>query len=109
VMLCASALMVPAALASPLSTAEPLAPASLAAVAVLGLVSTALATVVYLRLVSQAGAGFVSLINYLIPLWALALGMAVLGEQPEWSALAAMIMILSGIALSEVLGRRAVR
>jgi drug/metabolite transporter (DMT)-like permease len=109
VMLCGSALTVPAALVTPLSTAEPLALASLAAVAVLGLVSTALATVVYLRLVSQAGAGFVSLINYLIPLWALVLGMAVLGEQPQWSALAALIMILSGIALSEILGRRTSR
>jgi drug/metabolite transporter (DMT)-like permease len=109
VMLCGSALTVPAALASPLSSTTPLAPASLAAVAVLGLVSTALATVVYLRLVSQAGAGFVSLINYLIPLWALVLGVAVLGEQPQWSALAALIMILSGIALSEILGRRAAR
>ena len=48
---------------------------------------------------------FVSLINYLIPLWALLGGMLFLGERPEWSALAALALILSGIALSEVKGR----
>ena len=54
---------------------------------------------------SAAGPTFVSLINYLIPLWALLGGMVFLGERPEWSALAALVLILSGIALSELKGR----
>jgi drug/metabolite transporter (DMT)-like permease len=101
----ASALMVPLALAGgpPASAAVP-ASAALAVV-VLGVVSTALATVVYFKLVSAAGPTFVSLINYLIPLWAVVAGMVFLGETPEWRALGALAVILSGIALSE-LGRR---
>lgn len=70
-------------------------------VAALGLVSTALATVVYFRLVAMAGASFLSLINYLIPIWAVGVGMAALGERPEWSALVALVLVLSGIAVSE--------
>jgi len=105
VMLLASAIMVPLALAgTPVVVAEIPANAAIA-VGVLGVVSTALATVVYFRLVSAAGPTFVSLINYLIPLWALLGGMVFLGERPEWSALAALALILSGIALSEVKGR----
>jgi drug/metabolite transporter (DMT)-like permease len=105
VMLLASVIMVPVALAgTPVVVAEIPANAAIA-VGVLGVVSTALATVVYFRLVSAAGPTFVSLINYLIPLWALLGGMVFLGERPEWSALAALALILSGIALSEVKGR----
>jgi drug/metabolite transporter (DMT)-like permease len=105
VMLLACAIMVPLALAGePLAVADIPAAAALA-VAVLGVVSTALATVVYFRLVSAAGPTFVSLINYLIPLWALLGGMVFLGERPEWTALAALALILSGIALSEARGR----
>ena len=105
VMMLASAIMVPLALAgTPVAVAEVPANAAIA-VGVLGVVSTALATVVYFRLVSAAGPTFVSLINYLIPLWALLGGMVFLGERPEWSALAALALILSGIALSEVKGR----
>ena len=105
VMLLASVIMVPLALAgTPVAVAEIPANAAIA-VAVLGVVSTALATVVYFRLVRAAGPTFVSLINYLIPLWALIGGMVFLGERPEWSALAALALILTGIALSEVKGR----
>jgi drug/metabolite transporter (DMT)-like permease len=51
------------------------------------------------------GAGFAALINYLIPLWALLLGVLLLGEQPRWTALLALVLILGGIALSEARGR----
>jgi drug/metabolite transporter (DMT)-like permease len=105
VMLLASAIMVPVAMAGePVALSDVPATAVLA-VAVLGVVSTALATVVYFRLVSAAGPTFVSLINYLIPLWALLGGMVFLGERPEWPTLAALALILSGIALSEIKGR----
>ena len=102
VMLLASALVLPLGLPEIEHIDWPALPAeALAAVVVLGLVSTALATVVYLKLISLAGPTFVSLINYLIPLWAVLVGMVVLGERPGWSALAALALILSGIALSE--------
>ncbi len=105
VVLLASAIMIPLALVgTPVPVAEIPVNAAIA-VGVLGVVSTALATVVYFRLVSAAGPTFVSLINYLIPLWALLGGVIFLDERPEWTALAALALILSGIALSEIKGR----
>ncbi len=67
----------------------------------LGLIATALATVVYFRLVTAAGPAFLSYINYLIPLWALALGIVVLGEDPKPTALVGLFLVLFGLGLSE--------
>ncbi|MDX1656599.1 MAG: DMT family transporter, partial [Candidatus Competibacteraceae bacterium] len=67
----------------------------------LGLVCTALATVVYFALITSAGPTFLSLINYLIPLWALALGALFLGERLDWNALVALGLILLGVGLSQ--------
>lgn len=74
---------------------------ALACVIWMGLVSTALATVIYFRIVSTAGPTFLSLINYLIPLIALAVGVTVLGEPLEPRALGALGLILGGVALSQ--------
>lgn len=71
------------------------------AVAFLGLIATALATVVYFRIIAVAGPSFLSLINYLIPLWALAAGVIALGERPHPRALIALALVLAGIALAE--------
>ncbi len=82
-------------------------PASaLLALAALGVVSTALATVVYFKLITLAGPSFLSLINYLIPAWAVLAGMLVLGERPGWTAFAGLALILTGIALAETKGRK---
>jgi drug/metabolite transporter (DMT)-like permease len=106
VAIAASAIMAPMAMASAAAAGGPLVSpipaASLAAVAILGVVSTALATVVYFKLIALAGPSFLSLINYLIPLWAVLVGMAVLDERPDWTALAALALVLLGIALSEL-------
>ncbi len=37
---------------------------------------------VFLKLVTVAGPSFTSFINYLIPVWALMMGMVFLGERP---------------------------
>ncbi len=101
VTLLAATLMLPAAaFTEPVSiTRLPLAPAL--ALLALGLISTALATVVYFKLVTIAGPSFLSLINYLIPLWAVVVGMIFLAETPEWRWLGALALILAGIGLSE--------
>ncbi|MGF1546654.1 MAG: DMT family transporter [Thiotrichales bacterium] len=70
------------------------------AVAALGVFSTAVAAVVYFRLIHSAGPSFVSQLNYLIPLWAVALGIAFLGERPQPNHLYALGLILSGILLT---------
>jgi len=80
---------------------------ALLAVVVLGVVSTATATVVYFNLITLAGPSFLSLINYLIPVWAVVIGMLLLGERPTWTAFAGLALILLGIALAETKGRRA--
>lgn len=66
----------------------------------LGALSTALATVVYFSLVARAGPTFLSLINYLIPIWAVVLGTLALGERLPPRAFAALALILAGVVLA---------
>jgi len=76
-------------------------PTAWVALMLLGLFSTALAAVVYFHLVKQAGPSFVSLLNYLIPLWAVAVGIVFLGEEPHPAQLLALALALSGVFLSQ--------
>lgn len=93
----------------------PAAPAELAAapggplwaLAALTVIATSIATVAFLKLVVIAGPSFTSFINYLIPVWAVLMGMLFLGERPGVGAVIALALILAGIGLSE-LGRRPV-
>ena len=66
----------------------------------LGALSTGLATVVYFSLVARAGPTFLSLINYLIPVWAVVLGTLALGERLPTRAFAALGLILGGMVLA---------
>ncbi len=102
VMIAATVIMVPVATVNDGAQPFELSLIGASAVGLLGVMSTALATVVYFKLITLAGPSFLSLINYLIPLWAVLLGMILLGETPEWTALIALVLVLSGIALSEV-------
>ena len=81
----------------------------LAAMIALSLIATAIATVVFLKLVTLAGPSFTSFINYLIPVWALLMGMTFMGERPPPTALLALALILGGIGLSEIGQRRRLR
>jgi drug/metabolite transporter (DMT)-like permease len=82
---------------------------SLAAVLALGAFSTAWASILYFQLIKSAGPAFVSQLNYLIPLWAVAVGMVFLGERPEPNALYALALILVGVLLTQMERRRAIR
>ena len=101
----AAVLVASAALALPISLAldRPwqLAPSWAAVWAVLaqGAFSTALATIAFFHLVTVAGAAATSFVNYLIPAVAVALGVVWLGERPGWPELAALALILAGLAL----------
>ena len=79
-----------------------------AALAVLGLLSTGFATLLYFRLVQGPGPTFLSLVNYLVPAWAVIAGALFLDESLSLSALVGLMLILSGIAFSEI-GPRAMR
>jgi drug/metabolite transporter (DMT)-like permease len=73
---------------------------STAAIVWLGIGPTALATLLYFRLIAAAGPTFMSLVNYLSPVVALLAGVTLLGEQPGSAAVAGLALILFGIALS---------
>ena len=66
----------------------------------MGIFQTALAGVIYFYIINNAGATFLSNINYLIPVVAYLLGAFVLAEPILWHDLFALIVIVSGILLS---------
>lgn len=71
------------------------------AMLLLGVFSTAVAALVYFHLIERAGPAFVSQLNYLIPVLAVALGALLYGERPTSSDYLATVIILAGIALSQ--------
>jgi len=79
---------------------DALTPPVLGALLFLGLFSTATAMVVYFQLIRRAGPSFTSQLNYLIPLWAVAVGVLFLGEQPTLGHLLGLLLILAGILWS---------
>lgn len=81
-------------------------PDMLLAIAALGLFSTGLATLLYFRLLERTGPVFVSQLNFLIPVWAVAVGVVLFDEQLAASDYVAMLVILGGILVAQV-GERA--
>lgn len=69
-------------------------------VVILGLLCTALAFVVYTVLIAEAGTTRATVITYVNPLVAVALGVALLGEQLGPGAIAGLLLILVGSWLS---------
>lgn len=93
-----SAIMLPAsALVEHPWTASPTA-TSLAAIAALGLFSTAIAYLLYFRLLARVGATNLLLVTFLLPVVALALGALFLGERVQAIDLLGLALILTGLA-----------
>lgn len=90
----ASALTPPSSLADASTTA-------LLGLAGLGLFSTGLAAIIFFRLIDMAGATFVSLTNYLVPVFAAIAGYLIFGEELKLRVLGGLALILAGIAASE--------
>ena len=76
--------------------------ASTWAVAWMGVGPTAIATLAFIKLIGSAGPTFTSLVNYCVPVVAVFLGVAILGETPHANAYAGLVLILSGIAVSQL-------
>jgi drug/metabolite transporter (DMT)-like permease len=72
---------------------------AVASVATLAVFPTALASIVYFRLLVSAGPTFASMINYLIPAFGAAVGVVGLGESIGASETTALFLILAAIAL----------
>ena len=66
----------------------------------LGALPTGFATLIYFTIINNAGATFLSNINYLIPVVAFFLGAVVLGEPILWYNILALLLIISGIFIS---------
>ena len=105
-MLASCAVVIPVALALTEPWKLEATTRSLAAIVWLGVGPTAIATILYFRLISSAGPTFMSLVNYLSPAVAVFLGVTLLGEKPGVNAYAGLALILSGIALSQWSRRR---
>ena len=73
---------------------------ALASVAVLGLVCSALAFLFFFRLIAEVGPGRATIITYINPVVALALGVAILGESVTAGAVVGLLLILAGSWLS---------
>ncbi len=90
----AGVLLLPAAIAAP---PEEVPPAdALASIAVLGVVCTALGLVLFFRLVAVAGPSRASVITYVNPLVAVALGVLVLDERLGTMSAVGLVLILAG-------------
>jgi drug/metabolite transporter (DMT)-like permease len=73
---------------------------AIASVVVLGLVCTALAFLVFTVLIREAGTSRATVITYINPVVAVALGVALLNESPGAGAIAGLLLILAGSWLS---------
>lgn len=74
---------------------------SLLALVYLGALCTAAAQVLMVQIIRSAGPVFISLVNYQVPIWSVVLGIVFLGEDLPSGILWAMVLILSGLALSQ--------
>jgi drug/metabolite transporter (DMT)-like permease len=92
-------LLVPALALEQPWTLPPPGATTWAALLGLGLVSTALAYLIFFRLVSSAGPANAVLVTYLVPVTALALGAAVLGEAITARAVGGALLIALGLAV----------
>ncbi|QDL93746.1 DMT family transporter [Paroceanicella profunda] len=99
-----SLLLVPLVLAIDRPWALPMPSAgAVLAVLALALVSTALAYILYFRILARAGATNLVLVTFLIPVWAVLLGVGLLDERLEPRHLAGMLLI--GLGLAAIDGR----
>lgn len=104
-LLVASLLSMPAAFGALPATNLPLSGIAVVAVLALGLLSTGLATILYFRLIQGPGPAFLSLVNYIVPAWAVLAGALVLGESLSMRVYAGLALILGSLAVSEFGGR----
>lgn len=74
---------------------------AVAAIAYLGLLPTALATVLLVTIINRAGPSFLSLVNYQVPIWAALMGVFFLAESLPTQFIGALALILAGLAISQ--------
>jgi len=101
VLIAASVLILPISIWSSYGWIPDVSNSALLALLILGLFPSGIATIVYFSLIRRAGAAFMSQTNYLIPLWAVFIGVVFGHEYISLNAMIALAVILSGIALAQ--------
>lgn len=76
------------------------------AVLYLGIFPTALATAILVYVVKTSGPSFLSLVNYMVPVWAVLFGLTFLSEKLPTQFVGALGLILVGLAISQFGKRR---
>lgn len=71
------------------------------AIVFLGLMPTALATLLRVQVIRSAGAVFMTLVNYLVPLWSTLFGALILAEDLPLRFFGALALTLGGMAISQ--------
>ena len=66
----------------------------------LGILCTAIATIIYFQILQTSGASFLSIMNFLIPLWAIVFGILILDDAFSWNYILGLAVILFGIKLA---------
>ncbi|MDB2703387.1 DMT family transporter [Methylophilaceae bacterium] len=66
----------------------------------LGILPSALGALIFFNLINNAGATFLSNMNYVIPVYAFTLGALLLGEPVLWQNISALVLIVFGIFIS---------
>jgi drug/metabolite transporter (DMT)-like permease len=75
-------------------------------VIILGVFHAGLVYMLYNTLIKRTGASFTALTNYLVPLFGILLGTFILGDHLAWTSIAALVIILSSLAIGELSGRK---
>lgn len=68
----------------------------------LGLIPTGLATVLWFKAVERTSPTFVSMTNYLVPIYALLFGALILGESIGFNVITALLLVMAGIFISRM-------
>ncbi|HEV2981981.1 MAG TPA: DMT family transporter [Solirubrobacteraceae bacterium] len=99
-LICGTAIMI---VATALFTSPPahLGAEAVLSVVALGALGTGVAYVLNYSIVDRAGATIASTVTYLIPLFATACGVAILGEGLSWNEPVGALVVLGGVALAQ--------
>ena len=71
------------------------------AIIILGLIPTAFATLLRVSIIRSAGSVFMTLVNYQVPIWSMVFGAWILSEALPLRLYIALLMILTGLAISQ--------
>jgi drug/metabolite transporter (DMT)-like permease len=107
-LLCATAawiVVAPAVAGAPPSPAD-LSPEVIGSVLALGAIGTGLALAIHARNIRWVGGSTASYVTYLSPLFAIVVGMIVLGEEPHWYQPVGGAVVLLGVAIAQGRFRR---